>query len=99
MAIDPKGVTGDPLYDVACFAGSSPHTLPDADQKPFLARRVDQLAEELGLDRRLIARWGLAQCVLSGWWSFEDHGGGWEWAFERAKMFESLLANSPFGSG
>jgi len=94
LAIDPKGVTGDPLYDVACFAGSLPDTLPEADQRPLLARRVDQLAEELELDRRLIARWGLAHCVLSGWWSFEDHGRGWEGAFERAKVFESLMEDS-----
>ena len=90
LAIDPQGVVGDPLYDVATFAGSLPRLPAESDQERFLARRLDQLADELDLDRRLIAKWGLAQSVLSGWWSFEDHGGGWEWAFARGRLFESL---------
>jgi streptomycin 6-kinase len=40
----------------------------------MLARRVAQLAEELGLDRARVRGWGLAQAVLSAWWSVEDHG-------------------------
>jgi len=90
LAIDPKGVVGEPLYDVATFAGSLPRLPAESDQKRFLVRRVDQLADELDLDPRLIAEWGIAQSVLSGWWSFEDHGGGWEWGFARARLFESL---------
>ena len=90
LAIDPKGVVGDPLYDVATFACSLPWLSTESDQRRSLARRVDQLAEELGLDRQIIARWGLAQSVLSGWWSYEDHGGGWEEAFARARLFDSL---------
>jgi streptomycin 6-kinase len=39
-----------------------------------LARRIDQLAEELGFDRVRIHGWGLAQAVLSMWWSVEDEG-------------------------
>jgi streptomycin 6-kinase len=38
----------------------------------ILARRVDQLSEELGLARARIRGWGLAQAVLSMWWSAED---------------------------
>jgi len=90
MAIDPKGVVGDPLYDVATFACSLPRLPAESDQKRFLNRRLDQLTDELDIDRQLIARWGLAHAVLSGWWSFEDHGEGWEWAFARARLFESV---------
>jgi len=39
-----------------------------------LARRVDQLAEELGFDRARLRGWGVAQAVLSAWWSVEDFG-------------------------
>ena len=90
LAIDPKGVVGDPLYDVATFACSLPRLPGAPEARRALARRVDQLAEELELDRQLIARWGLAQSVLSGWWMYEDHGGGWEGTFARARLFGSL---------
>ena len=40
----------------------------------ILARRVDQLSEELGFDRARIRDWGLAQAMLSAWWSMEDSG-------------------------
>ena len=91
LAIDPKGVVGDPLYDIATFACSVPRLPDESRQKRFLVRRLDQLADELSLDRRLIAQWALAQRVLSGWWSFEDHGGGWERPFALARLLESLL--------
>jgi len=57
----------------------------------MLARRVDQLAEELGFDRSRIVGWGLAQAVLSAWWSFEDHGHGWEWAIACAELLARLV--------
>jgi streptomycin 6-kinase len=90
LAIDPKGVVGDPAYDVATFAGSP---VPDADatgaRRP-LGKCVDQLAEELGMEPEVIAGWGVVQSALSGWWSYEDHGHGWEEAFTRAQRFVSM---------
>ena len=59
-------------------------TIPDAfaqriltmhgDAGRILARQVDQLAEELGLDRERVRGWGLYQAVLSAWWDVEDKG-------------------------
>ncbi len=90
LAIDPKGVVGNPVYDVAVFAVSAPRMEREADDKRFLSRRIDQLAGELALDRPLIVDWSVAHCVLSGWWSYEDHGGGWENAIATARMLQSL---------
>ena len=39
-----------------------------------LARRAAIFAEELGFERERILGWGMAQAVLSAWWSYEDHG-------------------------
>ena len=55
------------------------------------------IGQVLGFDRELILGWGLAQVVLSGWWSFEDHGRGWEGAFARAKLVASLQQEQPKG--
>lgn len=68
LAIDPKGVVGDPGYEVgASFYNPMPHLLDVPDLEHMLARRVAQLSEELGMDRARIRGWGLAQCVLNAW--------------------------------
>lgn len=92
LAIDPKGIVGDPLYDAAVFICQPPRQPTDLDQKQFLVRRIDQIAEQLEVDRQLIIRWSLAHSVMSGCWSAESHGDRWKPAFTRARIFESLLA-------
>lgn len=68
LAIDPKGVVGDPGYEVgASFYNPMPRILEVPDLEQMLARRVAQLSEELGMERARIRGWGLAQCVLNAW--------------------------------
>jgi streptomycin 6-kinase len=73
LAIDPKGVIGEPVYETGALLRNP---LPDLLKMPqpgrILARRVDQLSEELGFDRRRVRDWALAQAVLSVWWGIED---------------------------
>jgi streptomycin 6-kinase len=74
LAIDPKGVVGEPAYECgALLRNPVPHFMDGPDPGGMLARRVDQLAEALGFERERIAAWGVAQAVLSAWWSYEDH--------------------------
>lgn len=71
--IDPKGVVGDPGYETGLlFYNPLPQISYFPDLHKILARRIDQLAEELEMERARIRGWGLAQCVLSAWWSV-DH--------------------------
>jgi len=75
LAIDPKGLVGEPAYEPgALLRNQLSVVLEDPRPGRVLARRVDQLAEELGLDRARVRGWGLAQAVLSVWWSIEDFG-------------------------
>jgi streptomycin 6-kinase len=68
LAIDPKGVVGDPGYEVgASFYNPMPRILEVPDLERMLARRVAQLSEELGMERARIRSWGLAQCMLNAW--------------------------------
>jgi streptomycin 6-kinase len=90
LAIDPKGVVGDPLYDVACLINGVPPLADKRLVRQILARRADLLAELLGVDRRRIHRWGLADAVLAAWWSYEDHGDSWQWAITLAEMHWGL---------
>ncbi len=88
-AIDPKGVAGEAAYDVGALLHNPRERLADhADLNALMARRVTILAESLPFDPKRIAAWGTAIAVLSGWWSYEDEGAGWEFAFACA---EALL--------
>ena len=70
LAIDPKGVVGDPGYEVgASFYNPMPAILEVPNLEQMLARRVAQLSEELGMERARIRGWALAQSVLNAWWS------------------------------
>lgn len=79
LSVDPKGVVGEPEYEAgALLRNPMPQLLSWSNPERTLARRVDQYSEELGFDRDRLIGWGLAQAVLAAWWSYEDHGHGWE---------------------
>jgi streptomycin 6-kinase len=73
LAVDPKGLMGEPAYETGAFL-RNPHkrlaALPDA--RSLLARRIALLAEALEIERARIHGWGLATAVLSACWTFED---------------------------
>jgi streptomycin 6-kinase len=86
LALDPHGVAGERAYEVGALLRNPFAVLPPAGElRRIQARRVDQLAELLGFDRQRIVGWGIAQAVLSAWWSIEDHGAGWERAIAYAE--------------
>ena len=91
LALDPKGVIGEPAYEVgALLRNPCPQLIKNPDVERITARRVDQLASELSFDRQRIIGWGIAQAVLSAWWSTEDHGHGWEYGIRCAEILSSL---------
>ena len=92
VAIDPKGVLGEREYETgALLRNPMPQVASWPDLSVVLARRVDQLASALGFDRQRIIAWGLAQAVLSAFWSYEDHGAGWEPAVAIADVLARML--------
>lgn len=90
LAIDPKGYAGDPLWDVATFLNDPPRGLSPDDLRRLQARRVALLAEGLGVARGDILAWAEAHAVLSAWWSYEDHGRGWEAGLALAALYAGL---------
>jgi streptomycin 6-kinase len=65
LAIDPKGVVGDPAYELGPFI----YSLPFPQERParVLARRLDQFAQELGFKRERIVNAVLPRAVLAAW--------------------------------
>jgi streptomycin 6-kinase len=75
LAIDPKGVIGEAEYETgALLRNPAPYVTTWQDLDRLMARRIEQLAEELGFDRERIRGWAIAQAVLSAWWHVEDAG-------------------------
>ncbi|MDQ6905423.1 MAG: aminoglycoside phosphotransferase family protein, partial [Chloroflexota bacterium] len=74
LAIDPKGVVGEPAYDTGALLRNPAELFTMPQPARILARRIAQLADELDLDRARIRGWAVAQAVLASLWSFEDHG-------------------------
>lgn len=78
-AIDPKGVVGEPAYEVGALLRNPVPALLDAPRpRRLLERRLDRLSAALALDRERLRAWAAVQAVLSAVWAVE---GGEEPAF------------------
>ncbi|HXJ43730.1 MAG TPA: aminoglycoside phosphotransferase family protein, partial [Bryobacteraceae bacterium] len=89
VAIDPKGLAGERAYEAGALL-RNPDVRLSTDAQ-VQQRRLDVLHDELALDRDRMLGWGIAQAVLSAWWSYEDSGGGWESACACAETLMRLL--------
>ncbi|HEX8708516.1 MAG TPA: aminoglycoside phosphotransferase family protein [Pyrinomonadaceae bacterium] len=92
LAIDPKGVVGEPAYEACAFLRNPlPQLLTEMDTRQVLARRVEQFCELLGFDRRRLIGWGLCEAVLSASWEIDDASGSWKEAFAIAEIYARML--------
>ncbi|HEY7340605.1 MAG TPA: aminoglycoside phosphotransferase family protein [Ktedonobacterales bacterium] len=79
LALDPKGVAGEPVYEVgSLMRNPAPVVFSWPHPEQLLLRRATILAEVLGFERQRILEWSMPQAVLSAWWSYKMHGTGWE---------------------
>jgi streptomycin 6-kinase len=72
LAIDPKGLAGEPAYEIGPYLYNRLDAGPDL--RALTLRRIDQFATILGFDRQRLIGWGFCQSVLSALWTFEDGG-------------------------
>lgn len=93
VAIDPKGVVGEPAYDSGALLHNPAELLDTSHPLKVLQRRIDQLAEQLSLDRSRVRGWGISsQAVLAAYWGWEDSGRVWEEALVFAKLLSAVRA-------
>lgn len=88
MAIDPKGVAGDPYFDVVSFLINQLESKPD--QKSILKQRVDTISEQLGLNRERLLKAAIALGTLYACWGVEDLA-DWETTYQCVKWFIEFL--------
>jgi streptomycin 6-kinase len=84
LAIDPKGMLGDPAYEIGPFV-LNPDIGSTVKSRAVLDRRLDIFADELGYDRQRLHNWAIAHAVLSACWSAENNGSGWQVAIAAAQ--------------
>jgi streptomycin 6-kinase len=73
VAIDPKGVIGEPAYELAAFIRNPiPELLTHDNVQNVIHNRVTRLAGLLELPSQRILDWCFVQAVLSWVWAIED---------------------------
>ena len=90
LAIDPKGVAGDPAYEVAALLHNPDWLLEEPRPGEVLERRVYQLAEELDLDLQRVWGWGFAKAVRAAFQVFEDGVEVWNQALKCAELLAAV---------
>jgi streptomycin 6-kinase len=90
LAIDAKGVIGEPAYELgALLRNPRPGLFDLPDPGRVLQRRSAQLAEALGFDVDRVRGWAYAQAELSAVWSVQD-GEDPAFALAAAALLEPL---------
>ena len=73
LVIDPKGVIGEPAYEVAAFIRNPmPELLHHSDIPNIILNRIIRFAELLGIPAKRIHDWCFVQAVLAQAWALED---------------------------
>lgn len=91
LAIDPKGVIGEPAYEIGAWLRNPfPFILSEGFPDRVILRRASQLSEQLGFDRDRILAWGAAQAVLAAWWSYLENQEEWKSWLEVAKIIYKI---------
>ena len=90
LAIDPKGVVGEPAYEVgALLRNPGPQIASEPDLRRLLRRRIALFSRQLDMDPERLRKWGMAQAVLSACWQWEGRDGPPTLAFRVAEALSS----------
>lgn len=74
VVIDPKGVIGEPAYEIAAFIRNPiPELLQYDNAQASINNRIIRFSEALGLSKKRILDWCFVQAVLAWIWALEDN--------------------------
>jgi streptomycin 6-kinase len=92
VAIDPKGVIGDPAYEAARFQHNPiPGFLSEDAPRAVARRRVDTLSSILRVDPSRLLAWAFFDTVLAACWSIEENGHRLRYHLSCAEVFDGLV--------
>jgi streptomycin 6-kinase len=88
MAIDPKGVSGDPYFDLISFLVN--HLITKTNPKDLLKLRIDLLCRFMKLDRERLLKAAVAMGTLYACWGVEDNDEDWKNTYQCVEWFQEL---------
>lgn len=92
LAIDPKGVIGDPAYEAARFQHNPiPRFLSMDHPKKVAQQRAEIKASILQEDRFRLLAWGFFDAVLGACWSVEENSDSWRYSISCAEILDTLV--------
>ena len=99
IVIDPKGLYGDPAFEIAAWMYNPPGVANRSDYVDLAKRRLDICSEIWGIDRAHLVRWAFVGAVLSAVWSASgadgpddsDPGDWWSGSLKVAEAMRPML--------
>lgn len=76
LAIDPKGVVGDPVFEVGAFIRNPIPDLLELEPgkvNDIIENRINLFSKLLNFDKQRIADWSFVQVVLAACWAKQDN--------------------------
>lgn len=91
VAIDPKGVMGEPAYEVGAFIRNPmPELLYRPRASDIILQRLKLFSTHLGIERQRLTEWSFVQAVLAACFACEDGDDGQPW-ISCAEFIEPFL--------
>lgn len=87
LVIDPKGIVGDPAFEVSAYVRNPSDRLSESDLRKLIPARIEQLSKLLALSPERIFAWGLLESILSVCWCIEENG-----SFEKPMALAMIYA-------
>ncbi|KKP35849.1 MAG: hypothetical protein UR26_C0002G0149 [candidate division TM6 bacterium GW2011_GWF2_32_72] len=74
VAIDPKGIVGEPVYEVGAFIRNPmPELLEAPNVLQIIQKRIEYFAKNLNFDAQRIYQWVYVQSILGACWSLDGN--------------------------
>jgi len=92
LAIDPKGVIGEPAFEMAPLLFNPIEEMEEtAELDTILKRRINIVVHETGLDIDKILQWSYVRGMLSAIWDIEDGGNNWSFWIKMAQALADIM--------
>jgi len=91
LAIDPKGIVGDPVFELCAYLRNPIDLHKRFNVSEALPRRVNRFSEILGFEVQRITSWGLAESILSASWSLDGDPAVVRNSVELAELYDRML--------
>jgi streptomycin 6-kinase len=80
LAIDPKGVIGDPVFELGAFIRNPmPELLAMPQVSQVIEHRIEKFAQLLDFDAQRIRQWSYVTAVMAAAWAVEDNMNPDQW--------------------